>query len=305
MVHVSDGIKMGWSEFYESSFSQVLHSCLYRLCSEHLPTDEKVEIDGIVCITTGDTDKQIVLKIHDIVDKSRISPYSHERKPPSVPDTYVPFSHHSKPDPRSLSHVQKLKGKPPKQEIKSQIKPDVKPHHAQFSQGFRPKSHPLESDETLIDAYKKESALVANQMYNPALNSAVPKQNNTQHAPATPSSSSRRKQAKPQMVTQVPDDDEENENEAMSTGDMENWYAGVDDSDNDGDVMGLAASMPASMNMMPYSAHNRPPKQRVPLASELVVPAANASYDFVCRKCSRRFQSFQQLQAHNMELHKR
>ena len=303
MVYVSDGIKMGWSEFYESSFSQVLHSCLYRLCSEHLPTDEKVEIDGIVCITTGDTDKQIVLKIHDIVDKSRMSPYSHERIPPSVPDTYVPFSHHSKPDPRSLSLVPKQKNKLPKQEIKSHAKPDVKPH-AQFSQGFRPKGQLCESDESLIDVYKREGALAANPMYNPALNSA-PKQNHTQHVPATPSSSSRRKQAKPQMVTQVPDEDDENENEAMSTGDMENWYAGVDDSDNDGDMMGLAASMPASMNVMPYSTHNRPPRQRVPLASELVTPAPNASYDFVCRKCSRRFQSFQQLQVHNMELHKR
>ena len=58
---------------YETYFSQALHTCLRKLRSETLPAEGRIEIDGIIGINVANTDKLIVLKVHDIMDKSRAS----------------------------------------------------------------------------------------------------------------------------------------------------------------------------------------------------------------------------------------
>ena len=295
---------MGWSEYYESSFSQVLHSCLIRLCSENLPVEGKVEIDGIVCINVANTEKQIVLKIHDILDKSKSSRNSRNGKPPSAHEDFVPISQQSKYDKGALSLIQqKLKENVQKQLIKTEVQ------HLAGANKFN--AQVCESDETLVEFYKKDGSSRFCAPPPPPLHKIPPRQ----HQQISPkpelkqqqaqqqsqaSSGSRRKQAKPQMVVNIPEDDDE---EAMSTGDMENWYAVGSDSDNDTDVSGLSSSMP-SMSMLPYNQNQRPPRQRVPLVDEIQSGLVSPS-DYVCRKCNRRFQGFAQLQVHNMETHRR
>lgn len=297
---------MGWSEFYESSFSQVLHSCLLRLCTENLPVDGKVEIDGIVCINVANAEKQIVLKIHDILDKSKSSSNARNGKPPSAHEGFVPISQQSKHDKGALSIIQ--------QKLKDNVKREILRNEMQLSGGTRFTATAFESDENLVEFYKKDAGttgappppplrkIPAQQLQQQQQQiSSKPKPNQAspqQSSQAT--SGSRRKQAKPQMVTHIPEDDEE---EAMSTGDMENWYAVGSDSDNDTDASGLSASMP-SMSMLPYNQNQRPPRQRVPLADEIQTGVAAPS-DYVCRKCTRKFPGFAQLQVHNMEVHRR
>ena len=294
---------MGWSEYYESSFSQALHSCLVRLCSENLPVDGKVEIDGIVCINVANTEKQIVLKIHDILDKSKSSSNSRNGKSPSAQEGVVPISQESKYDKGALSII--------KQKLRDNVKKEIMKNEMQYMTGANQlNAQGCESDEMLIDLYKKElGSSKSSARPPPPLHKIPPKQeispkpklNQAVQQPQNQASSgSRRKQAKPQMVTQIPEDDEE---EAMSTGDMENWYMVGSDSENDTDLSGLSSSMP-SMSMLPYNQNQRPPRQRVPLTDEIQTGVVSPG-DFVCRKCNRKFQGFAQLQVHNMEAHRR
>ena len=274
---------MGWSDYYESSFSQVLHSCLIRLCSENLPVEGKVEIDGIVCINVTNTEKQIVLKIHDILDKSKSSSHSKNGKSPSAHEGFVPINQKSKHDKGTLSHIQ--------QKLKENIQKEAMRTEMQYlanAKKFNPQGS--DTDETVVEFYKKDVGSYRSGAPPPPPLHKIPRQQQHQISPkphvqqqqaqqSQSSGGSRRKQAKPQMVTHIPEDDEE---EAMSTGDMENWYAVGSDSDNDTDVSGLSSSMP-SISMLPYNQNQRPPRQRVPLADEiqsgLVAPS-----DYVCRK---------------------
>ena len=118
---------MGWSEHYESSFCQVLHSCLIRLCSENLPVEGKVEIDGIVCINVANTEKQIVLKIHDILDKSKSSRNSRNGKSPSAHEGFVPISQQSKYDKGTLSILQ--------QKLRDNVKKEILKNEMQYMTG--------------------------------------------------------------------------------------------------------------------------------------------------------------------------
>ncbi len=296
-------VQMGWSEIYESSFSQVLHSCLLRLCSENLPVAGKIEIDGIVCINVANAEKQIVLKIHDIVDKSKSSVNSRHEKPVTGHEGFVSIDQQTEYENKILSSQKKQKER------------DLLSH----SGTSKMNTQVCESDDALIDFYKKGVSA-----FRPSASLLPPSQKRIhsqqpdvsprskqiqaavrqQAAPATTvaaaAAGSRRKQAKPHMVTYVPEDDEE---EAMSTGDMENWYGAGSDSENETDASNLSVSMP-SMSLLPYSQNHRPPRQRVPLKDELQTGLAIPS-DYVCRKCNTKFPGFAQLQVHNMEVHKR
>lgn len=60
-----------WSQYYHSTVSQLLLESLLKLCSENIPCEEKLEIDGIICISPGDATKQIVIKVHEILDRQK------------------------------------------------------------------------------------------------------------------------------------------------------------------------------------------------------------------------------------------
>lgn len=278
---------MGWSEYYESSFSQVLHNCLVRLCSENLPVEGKVEIDGIVCINVASSEKQIVLKVHDIVDKSKSSSSgSRNGGKPSAGHEGL-----GKSEKGSLSLLQ----------------PKMK--QSDFGGLSQPRfggTSGQDSDDAIVELYKKEMLQVPSggarlKSNHPVSETSLSSKTSPPAQQQAQSGGSRRKQAKPQMVTHVPDDDEE---DAMSTGDAaeEAWYS---DSDADGDHASLStAASSSSLSLFPYNVQQRPPRQRVPLREEIQTGVVFPS-DFSCRKCVRKFYDFAQLQVHNMEVHKR
>ena len=59
-----------WSTYYQMTVTQLIQESLVKLCVEHVPCSDTLEIDGIVCIARGDDSKQLVVKIHQVLDLS-------------------------------------------------------------------------------------------------------------------------------------------------------------------------------------------------------------------------------------------
>lgn len=57
-----------WSTYYQMTVTQLIQESLVKLCMEHVPWSDTLEIDGIVCIARGDDSKQLVVKIHQVLD---------------------------------------------------------------------------------------------------------------------------------------------------------------------------------------------------------------------------------------------
>ena len=57
-----------WSSYYQMTVTQLIQESLVKLCMEHVPWSDTLEIDGIVCIARGDDSKQLVVKIHQVLD---------------------------------------------------------------------------------------------------------------------------------------------------------------------------------------------------------------------------------------------
>ena len=67
-----------WSQYYQANVCQLLRKSILSLCSESVPYDDKLEIDGIICISAGDEGKQIVVKVHEVLENlhSQVWPVS-------------------------------------------------------------------------------------------------------------------------------------------------------------------------------------------------------------------------------------
>ena len=57
-----------WSTYYQMTVTQLIKDSLVKLCVEHVPCSGTLEIDGIVCIACGDDSKQLVVKVHQVLD---------------------------------------------------------------------------------------------------------------------------------------------------------------------------------------------------------------------------------------------
>ena len=57
-----------WSTYYQMTVTQLIKDSLIKLCVEHVPCSGTLEIDGIVCIACGDDSKQLVVKVHHVLD---------------------------------------------------------------------------------------------------------------------------------------------------------------------------------------------------------------------------------------------
>ncbi|KAK2147212.1 hypothetical protein LSH36_563g00005 [Paralvinella palmiformis] len=58
-----------WALQYQPQLSSLLQKALVELCTQHLPWEGRLEIDGIFCVSGKDPSQQIVIKIHKALEK--------------------------------------------------------------------------------------------------------------------------------------------------------------------------------------------------------------------------------------------
>jgi len=55
-----------WLPSQQSTLTELVQTALIKLCSENIPFEGHLELDGLVCISNGDVSRQIVVKIHKV-----------------------------------------------------------------------------------------------------------------------------------------------------------------------------------------------------------------------------------------------
>lgn len=56
-----------WLQYHQSLLTELFQAALVKLCLENVPFSGNLELDGLFCISNGDVSKQIVVKIHKVI----------------------------------------------------------------------------------------------------------------------------------------------------------------------------------------------------------------------------------------------
>lgn len=56
-----------WLQYQQSNLTELFQAALVKLCLENVPFTGNLELDGLFCISCGDISKQIVVKIHKVI----------------------------------------------------------------------------------------------------------------------------------------------------------------------------------------------------------------------------------------------
>lgn len=59
-----------WLQYQQSNLTELFQAALVKLCLENVPFTGNLELDGLFCISNGDISKQIVVKIHKVIQPS-------------------------------------------------------------------------------------------------------------------------------------------------------------------------------------------------------------------------------------------
>jgi len=56
--------------YHEYAISNLLQKSLLKLCSESVPFTDSLEVDGIICLSMGNGNGQIVVKVHETLSNN-------------------------------------------------------------------------------------------------------------------------------------------------------------------------------------------------------------------------------------------
>ena len=59
------------TRYHQTSISRLLHEALLRLCTESVPFEDKLEVDGIICLSHDNGSQQIVVKVHEVLENPK------------------------------------------------------------------------------------------------------------------------------------------------------------------------------------------------------------------------------------------